>query len=72
MSERKPLFVECMDCGERWKVATLPAEILKVARSLTRFCCPFCGAKSDRIGMCATDGPDAVAAARDGKAQVRP
>lgn len=68
----KPLFIECMECGERWKAATLPLGILKMARALKRVCCPFCGAKSDRIGMCATDGPNAVTAARDGKAQVRP
>lgn len=67
-----PVFVECQRCGERWKIATLPEEISKIARAAKHVFCPNCGAKSDRIGMCPTEGPNAVTESRNGKAQVRP
>ncbi len=39
--ERKPLFVECKACGERWKIATLPIGMREVVKA-TKTACPNC------------------------------
>lgn len=64
MSERKPLFVECQNCGERWKWLTLPLAVTKMPRSAR---CPNCG-EEERVGICPTEGPHAVTEPRDGTA----
>lgn len=61
----KPFFAECMECGERFKVATLPIQVSTLA-TLTKMFCPNCGTGASRLGLCATDGPNAVTAPRDG------
>lgn len=60
---RKPLFVECGKCGERWKIATLPLEVSQIPRTTQ---CPNC-AESKRVFILHTDGPDAVTEARSGQ-----
>ena len=68
----KPIFVECLPCGERWKVGTTPAAFRAFARLLRNVTCPNCYAKSSRIVLCMTDGPHAVTEARNGKPQPEP
>ena len=67
MSDRKPLFAECMTCGERWKVATTLMELGKFAKLLKNARCPNCAETAKKIGLCYTEGPDAVTQARNGK-----
>jgi hypothetical protein len=64
---RRSIFAECFDCGERWKVATIPMEVPKLVKLLkTR--CPNCGQGPKKIGLCPTEGKEAVTEARNGKA----
>ncbi len=65
MTNRKPLFAECGECGERWKIATLPINIS--VTSLPRNPqCPNC-AERKRLYWLHTSGPHAVTEARSGK-----
>ncbi len=64
--ERRPMFAECRACGERWKIATVPAGALAVARAMKTALCPNCMTRKD-IWICDTHGPEAVTEARAGK-----
>lgn len=64
--DRKPMFVECLVCGERWKLVTVPIEARTFARALKSAMCPHC-AERKRLAVCPTDGPDAVTAPRAGR-----
>ena len=68
MSDYKPLFAECGTCGERWKVATLPADCSVLCKQLKGLTCPNCG-EATQLGICKTGGPHAVTESRDGKAR---
>lgn len=63
--QRRPIFAECQPCGERWKVATTSMPIVALARAFKVATCPNCGERR-KVVLCATDGSDAVTAARDG------
>lgn len=65
MSDGRPLFVECGNCGERWQIATLPIPSLELARIELCWCCPRCSERRE-IYLCYTDGPGAVSEPRDG------
>jgi len=67
-NNRKPIFVECKPCGERWKVATTPCSIDALAKLKSR--CPNCE-ETKQIFLCPTDGENAVTQARDGR-DVKP
>lgn len=65
-THRHALFVECRKCGERWKVATLPMDVLEFTKvAKRRGQCPNCGEKRE-VSPCPTDGPNAVREARNG------
>lgn len=64
----KPLFIECIVCGERWKVATIPVPLGRLSKVLRSCMCPTCG-ETKRIVMCPTDGVDAVTEPRAGMPQ---
>lgn len=65
-TDRKPAFAECWDCGERWKAFMLPLDVSKFPK---RMQCPNCNAGMKRMGLCATEGPQAVTEPREGKQQ---
>jgi hypothetical protein len=54
-----PVFVECMKCGERWKVARIPLALSTLCELTKRVMCPNCFEKS-KISMCPTHGARAV------------
>lgn len=46
--ERKPIFVKCKKCGERWKVATIPMELGAFVRQTRGLAgCPNCGERKE-------------------------
>lgn len=64
--QRKPMFVECRKCGERWKVATLPMGCDEFSKAIKRRAdCPNCGEKKE-VFCCKTDGQEAVTESRNG------
>ena len=65
MSNPHPCYVECGNCGERWKIATAPCSLSTYAAALKRAQCPCCGAHTD-LYVCSTVGPDAPKGPRDG------
>lgn len=67
----KPLFAECMDCGERWKIGTLPIPASNFAGICLGVVCPCCKVDYSRISLCQTSGPDAVTEPRKGEHHAR-
>jgi Zn finger protein HypA/HybF involved in hydrogenase expression len=66
MPENKPLYVECLNCGERWKLLTLPMNFNAAARRLKGAFCPNCDANANQIKLCMTDGESIVVQSRKG------
>lgn len=59
----KPLFIECWECGERWKAGDLPMDVDDLVKIKQE--CPGCGNKSG-MSLCPTEGEKAVTEPRRG------
>jgi formate dehydrogenase maturation protein FdhE len=44
MTDKRPMQVQCVQCGHVWTAAYLPMEMGKVATLLKRVMCPMCAA----------------------------
>lgn len=50
-SAKRPVEVQCKQCGYKWIGVFLPLPIEDAIRVLQSLCCPMCAAPADRICM---------------------